>query len=126
MKAEAIYRILSLIGETQQLRCTYTPVISLQSCLNRVILECDNLSLINMLRAGNGDRSAAYGLWQEIQELGRSFVSVEFSFVYREGNGAAHVCASLPSSLETELVWLDNFPLRLVEAIGADCNPAVI
>ena len=77
-----------------------------QQSLGRVILECDNLSLFNLMREGTGGRSAVYGLWQEIQELSRSFISIEFSFVHREGNGAAHVCASLPSLLEPELVWL--------------------
>ena len=96
-----------------------------QHSLVRVILECDNLPLFNMLKEGNGDRSAVYGLWQEIQELCRSFVSLEFSFVNREGNRAAHVCASLPSELEPDLEWLGNFPGCLLEAFGADCNPAM-
>lgn len=31
--------------------------LAVQQRLDRVILECDNLSLINMVRVGNGDRS---------------------------------------------------------------------
>lgn len=89
-----------------------------QHGLERIVLECDNLSLINMIRAGNGDWSTVYGIWQEIQELGRSFVSLEFSFVHREGNRAAHMCASLPSLLEPELFWLDCFPAPLPEGGG--------
>ena len=78
-----------------------------------------------MMREGTGGRSAVYGLWQEIQELSNAFISIEFSFVHREGNGAAHVCASLPSELEPDLEWLGNFPGCLLEAFGADCNPAM-
>ena len=74
----------------------------------------------------NGDHSMVYGIWQEIRELSRSFVSLEFSFVNGEGNGAAHVCASLPLMLEPELEWLGNFPRRLLEVIGTHCIPAVI
>ena len=92
--------------------------LAAQQSLDRVILECDNLSLFNMMRENTGGRSAVYGLWQEIQELSNAFISIEFSFVHREGNGAAHVCASLPSLLEPELVWLDRFSLHLLEGLS--------
>lgn len=36
------------------------------------------------------------------------------------------MCASLPSVLEPETVWLDTYPVRLEETIEVDCNPAVI
>jgi hypothetical protein len=38
-------------------------------------VESDNQTPVNKLRAGIGDRSVFYGLWQEIQELGSPFVS---------------------------------------------------
>jgi hypothetical protein len=73
--------------------------------------------------AARDGRSMDYG---EIQELSRSFVSLEFSFVNREGNRAAHVCASMPSELEPDLERIGNFPGCLLEAFGTDCNPAMI
>jgi hypothetical protein len=100
--------------------------LAAQRGFNRVVLESDNLVLVNMLQSGIADRSVFYGLWEEIQELSRSFASLEFSFVHREGNGAAHVCASLPSLLQPDLAWLDLFPSRLEDATTKDCNPTVI
>ena len=79
-----------------------------------------------MMKESNGDHSVVYGIWQEIRELSRSFVSLEFSFVNREGNRAAHVCASLPSVLEPDLEWIGNSLVCLLEAFGTDCNPVVI
>jgi ribonuclease HI len=64
---------------------------------HRIILESDSQTLVNMMRDGADDRSVVFGLWQELQELGRSFVSLNFSFVRRDGNRAAHLCATLPS-----------------------------
>jgi hypothetical protein len=100
--------------------------LTAQHGMSRVVLESDNLALVNMLQANLGDCSVVFGLWQEIQELSRSFNSVVFSYVHREDNGAAHVCASLPSSLEPELFWVDNFPMRLVDASEKDCNSTLI
>ena len=53
--------------------------LAAQQSLDRVILECDNLSLFNMMRENTGGRSAVYGLWQEIQELSNAFISIELA-----------------------------------------------
>lgn len=100
-------------------------VVAAQQGYDRIILESDNLTLVNMMHTGVDDRSVVFGLWQEIQELGRSFVSLNFSFVHREGNRAAHMCASMPSLLEPELVWANCFPSNLMEVTRSECNPVV-
>jgi ribonuclease HI len=93
---------------------------------HRIILESDSQTLVNMMRDGaDYGRSVVFGLWQELQELGRSFVSLNFSFVRRDGNRAAHLCATLPSVLEPELVWATCFPSNLMDLTRSDCNPVV-
>ncbi|RLN03047.1 hypothetical protein C2845_PM13G03860 [Panicum miliaceum] len=79
--------------------------LAAQQRLDRVILECDNLSLINMLREGNGDRSAVFGLWQEIQELGRSFVSLDFLLF--TGKGQNGHCLPAAACLQWNLSILN-------------------
>jgi len=91
----------------------------------RAILEMDNLSLFNMLQSEMGERSVMAGLWQEIRELSRIFVAFKLSFVYREGNEAAHVCASLVSEANPNELWLTVFLPRLIRVVETDCNPAV-
>jgi hypothetical protein len=44
----------------------------------KVHLEVDNLPLVNLLRSDRGDLSIVAGLWLEIRELSRSFVSFTF------------------------------------------------
>jgi len=89
-----------------------------------VILEVDNLVLVNLLRSEDGGRSVISGLWQEIRELGRGFSGFKLLHVNREGNVAAHVCASLPTESNPEFFWSDCFPTRLEEAVQNDCNPS--
>src|SRR5688572_28480785 len=76
----------------------------------KVNLEMDSLSLVNLLQSDMGELSTVAGLWQEIRELGRSFVGFKLSFVYQEGNEAAHVCASLASVSNPDEFWLHSFP----------------
>lgn len=78
--------------------------------VNKVILELDNLPLVASLQSGEEDRSIMIGLRQEIRELGRVFHDFRVSFVRREGNEAAHMCACMASALSQTLCWLDNVP----------------
>jgi hypothetical protein len=64
------------------------------------------------------------GLWHEIMELCNVFTSFAISFVKREGNKAAHVCAKLASVTNWECVWCENFPRMLLREVENDCNPA--
>ncbi|OEL13344.1 hypothetical protein BAE44_0025639 [Dichanthelium oligosanthes] len=62
-----------------------------------VILETDNVALVNLLSSDAGGRSTIAGLWQEIQELGRSLLFFKILHVRREANVAAHCCAQMPT-----------------------------
>lgn len=92
----------------------------------KVILELDNLSLVNLLRSEAGKRSPIAGLWQEIIELGREFTHFRISFVHREGNEAAHFCAKLCSISSPIRSWAEAFPTGLMGIAEADCNPAAV
>ena len=91
----------------------------------KVHLEVDNLTLVNLLQSDRGDLSIVSSLWREIRELSRSFVCFKLSFVFREGNAAAHVCAGLASLANPVEVWLHSFPQCLASVIESDCNPAI-
>ena len=91
----------------------------------KVHFEMDNLPLVNLLQSDRGNLSIVAGLWREIRELSRSFVCFKLSFVFREGNAAAHVCAGLASLSSLVEVWLHSFPQCLASVIESDCNPAI-
>ena len=91
----------------------------------KVHLEVYNLTLVKLLQSDRGDLSIVSGLWQEIRELSRSFVCFKLSFVFREGNEAAHVCAGLASLSNPVEVWLHSFPQCLASVTESDCNPVI-
>jgi ribonuclease HI len=71
----------------------------------KVMLEVDNITLVNLLHSAAGIRSLIAGIWHEISEFGMNFNSFSVSFVNREGNEAAHVCAKLASEASRECEW---------------------
>jgi hypothetical protein len=81
--------------------------------------------VVNLLRSVDGIRSPIAGIWHEIGVLGKSFTSFGVSFVHREGNEAAHFCATLASEASPVCVWSDSFPARIVEIALNDCTPIV-
>ncbi|KAF8769630.1 hypothetical protein HU200_006226 [Digitaria exilis] len=88
----------------------------------RVTLEIDCLPLFNLLQSDMGVRSSIAGLWHEIRELGKGF-SFKLSFVYRDGNEAAHAYARLVSESSPVVSWLNSFSLCLLRVTEKDCNP---
>jgi hypothetical protein len=90
--------------------------------MKKVILEVDNSVLVALLRSEEGRWSAIAGLWQEIREMSVVFRSFDVSFVNREGNEVAHLCASKAIGLAPILFWLDYFSNWLMEAASRDCN----
>ncbi|TVU51168.1 hypothetical protein EJB05_02576, partial [Eragrostis curvula] len=93
---------------------------------NRVILELDNQTLANSLKATEHDRSSIADLWQEIQELGRSSLSFRISFVHQEANSAAHCCAKMPTVSESMWSTFGYAPDWLLGVVTKDFNSAMI
>ncbi|RLM75407.1 hypothetical protein C2845_PM15G04630 [Panicum miliaceum] len=94
--------------------------------VEQVILELDNSTLVTLLRSEDGGHCAIAGLWQEIRERSRVFGSYQISFVKREGNAVAHLCASKASASSPLLSWSGCFPIWLMEAASKDCNNPVL
>ena len=89
-------------------------------------LGVEQLILVALLRSEDGGRCAIAGLWQEIRERSRVFHSFDISFVNREGNEVAHLCASKASASCPLLSRSGCFPNWLMEAVSKDCNnPAI-
>lgn len=93
-------------------------------CYDKEHLEVDNLPLVNLLQSDRSELSTMASIWQEIQELSRSFVGFKLCFMYREGNMADHVCAGLASASNPDESWLHSFPPCLVRVTETDCNLA--
>lgn len=75
----------------------------------QVILEIKNCTLVALLRFEEGGRCAIAGLQREIRESSRGFRSFDVSFVNREGNEVAQLCASKVLESVPSLSWLAVF-----------------
>ena len=79
--------------------------------------------LVSALKSTAIDRSSIAGIWHEIRELSRSFVSFDVSWIRREANSLDDLCSRFPSVTSPEHLWRGCLPPWLLEAAAEDCNP---
>jgi ribonuclease HI len=92
--------------------------LALQLGHQRVVLESDSSILISAIKSSTEDRSIITGIWRDIRELCRLFISFEVNFVRREANSLADRCAKEVSVDSPVRDWYD----WLLEAAANDCN----
>jgi ribonuclease HI len=91
--------------------------------LPRIVLESDSSVLVNAIKSSTMlDRSIIAGIWHDIRELSRSFISFDVHFVRREANSLADRCVREVSASVPELIWYDCIPYWLQDAAANDCN----
>jgi hypothetical protein len=83
-----------------------------------VVLESDSSILVSAIKSSTEDRSIITGIWRDIRELCRLFISFEVNFVRREANSLADRCAKEVSVDSPVRDWYD----WLLEAAANDCN----
>lgn len=71
---------------------------SLSLGVDKIMLEVDCQGLSNLLLDPSSPRSCIGGLCFDITELSKSFSEFGVSWVRREANSVAHVCASTVSA----------------------------
>jgi ribonuclease HI len=107
---------------TEALACRDGVLLARELGMQRLQLETDSQVLVRLWEKRLCQNSEIGPVFQQIQDLSRSFV--EFSFVYssRECNTLAHECAKLVS--RNNLVeWLEP-PPGLWGIMEAECNPS--
>ena len=126
MAAARFYKHLPDVLTSEALAARDGVMLAQELGVEQLILELDNSTLVALLRSEDGGRCAIAGLWQEIRERSRVFRSFDISFVNREGNEVAHLCASKASASFPLLSWSGCFPNWLMEAVSKYCNnPAI-
>ena len=126
MAAARFYKHLPDVLTSEALAARDGVMLAQELGVEQLILELDNSTLVALLRSEDGGRCAIAGLWQEIRERRRVFHSFDISFVNREGNEVAHLCASKGSASFPLLSWSGCFPNWLMEAVSKYCNnPAI-
>ena len=98
MAAARFYKHLPDVLTSEALAARDGMMLAQDLGVEQLILELDNSTLVALLWSEDGGRCAIAGLWQEIRERSRVFRSFDISFVNREGNEVAHLCASKASA----------------------------
>jgi ribonuclease HI len=86
----------------------------------RVIIESDSLLAVNFCNSNDDNRSKLRAICQEVREILRAFSSFSISFIGRDANNAAHLCAKQASSDRRRYLWINY---NLVDTLASDCNP---
>jgi hypothetical protein len=90
-----------------------------------VEIETNAKVVLQLLEDPGDGRSEIAGLCQEIKELSGFLASVNFSFVGRLANMAAHMCAKKASSVRRRCLWVNYTPPFLDQILVKDCNPTI-
>jgi ribonuclease HI len=91
--------------------------------LSSVEIETDARVVLNQLEDPGGSRSEITSICQEIKELSGFISSINFKFIGRLANEAAHLCAKSASSNRRRCLWINYKPLFLENVLLKDCNP---
>lgn len=78
------------------------------------------------MKTPDGARSVLASVWHDVNELGKGFDSIYFSYVNRGANGVAHCCAKFANPVDNFCTWERSIPNFLSDALSYDCNPAFV
>ncbi|KAK8655135.1 hypothetical protein V6N13_107725 [Hibiscus sabdariffa] len=98
----------------EALACLQAVQFAAELGVRRIVVEGDSLSVIKKVNGPNSDKSILNPIVQDIKDLCRSFVSIQFQFTYQESNGVAHLLAKEGRSLVSPSYWIEEAPLAVV------------
>ena len=103
----------------------YAKVLDLHSSgdARRVIIESDSKVAVDLCNDKSSNTSEIMSICNEIREIKRALSSCSISFVGRDANSAAHLCAKQASSDRRRCLWINYNPGFLEKTLRSDCNP---
>ncbi|XP_074299993.1 uncharacterized protein LOC141631192 [Silene latifolia] len=98
-------------------------ITAFQMELQNIVVEADCLPLVTMLRAKSFPRNYFDNIGKVIVELASRFNCIEFKFVRREGNRAAHCMAHLLPLVYSTRFWVGMVPESITMIVSSDLEP---
>ena len=86
-----------------------------------IVLEGDNAIVMKSLMSPRVNRSKLGHIYEDIHTLATSYRSLTVSYVKRGANAVAHSLARFATQLDSEIIWLEDSPLPVLEALYLDC-----
>ncbi|XP_071683496.1 uncharacterized protein [Lolium perenne] len=91
--------------------------------LSRVEVETDSNDVVRLWNDRASGRSEISSILQEIEDLSSNMEYFHLSFIGREANEGAHLCAKQASSSRHRCLWINYVPTFLSDCLYKDCKP---
>ena len=85
-----------------------------------LIIEGDNVEVIKAISSPRVNCSRLGHIYDDIRCLAVGLCAWPTSWVRRSANGAAHLLAQFAREIENEIVWLEDSPPPVLDALYSD------
>lgn len=107
----------------EALACRGGLILALELGVPNIVVETDCEELVQLWSMRSSQRSAVFGVLEEIFGLSLSFQRFSFTFANRVCNKVAHGLAKLVSGACMLGEWLNKLPTSVLGHVVSDCNP---
>ncbi|KAK9045734.1 hypothetical protein V6N11_051642, partial [Hibiscus sabdariffa] len=111
--------------QDEALACLATVNVARDLGFTRVIVEGDSLTVIKKCLSEAIDVSLISLMIADIKHVSKGFVNINFNFVCREANDAAHILAQEGKAYSNPMYWIEEVPPKMMLAATKDCEVTV-
>ena len=106
--------------EAEVLACRRALEFAIDIGFSELVIEGDSAQVLNSLRSTATNLSRLGHIFDDIQCLMAGLLWVEVKLVNRNANGAAHSLARYAKNIVEDVVWLEDSPPPVLEALYVD------
>lgn len=106
--------------EAEVLACRRAVEFAMEAGFRELIIEGDNVNVMKTIMSSNVNYSRLGHIYEDIGCMSLNLHTVLFSCVKRSANSAAHALARYARQVDDEVVWLEESPPPIMEALYLD------
>ena len=108
--------------EVEVFACRKALEFAIDAGFMEIILEGDSKLVMQMVSQAQPNLSRLGLIYEDIWCLAASFRSISINCVRRTANGVAHALARFTRLIDDDIVWLEEDPPLVVDALYLDAN----